>query len=173
MILNMIKIGLILSSFLLFSCQKKQEIYEVELSSNFKDILVEFSKENAEYLEEMKDKVFFEIFVSNDSEESDLKRIQIYLVEFRLNDSIQPIKGHSMFNNLNVVIEGELDFNVIGKNKVISSYKHKYGSSENYLYDPPYWNLYFDKKGKLVKAMPKRVFETLRKNPELFGKITN
>ncbi|ADQ18953.1 hypothetical protein Lbys_3296 [Leadbetterella byssophila DSM 17132] len=74
---------------------------------------------------------------------------------------VEDFKAHSKFNSYDVVIYGDLNslfYKIDKSNK--STYVHKYGSYQG-LYDPPYWNLYFDKNGKLMKTSPKDVFDRI------------
>lgn len=153
---------ILLSSLLLLMGCKKWAL-EVELQDKTLKILEQFTQEQRPYLDTLAyyhEPVFYCMSVNNEGEEI---RLQTYLVENNLDEYVEDFKAHSIYNGYDVVIYGDLNplFYKIDKLKK-TSYVHKYGSSEDYIYDPPYWNLYFDKDGKLIKTSPKEVFESLR-----------
>lgn len=160
----MMKIKLIFQSsilILLLGCNKTP--IDVTLQEKTTRILEKFEKGFNYQLNEYKKfnvEIFYELTLSKHADNE--LELQIYLVEYRLNDFINEFKAHSKYNGYDVVIYGDLSplfYNTINSKK--TTFKHKYGSSKNQMYDPPYWNLYFDNNGNLIRTSPKEIYDFL------------
>jgi hypothetical protein len=152
---------LIISFTILISCTKSSK--EVQLEMLTVQILDQFIINQAAVInesEEFNSPLFIEINLNSIGK--DTLELQVYLIEFRLNDYREDFKAHSKYKGFDIVIYGELNplfYKLDNVQK--SNYVHKYASSKEYIYDPPYWKLYFDKNGTLIKTFPKELFDII------------
>lgn len=152
----------VLLIFIFLSCSSVDK-YEVDLTEKTKLILEHFSESQSEYIHFSKlDKgnSFYELQAIKEDERT--IRFEVYLIEKSLDNSEANVNGHASFRGFDVLIYNELNdiFYKINASKEFVYSKQK-STVEDMLYDPPYWNLYFDTKGRLLRTYPKEVFEEL------------
>jgi hypothetical protein len=154
----MTNIKLLFLSMFFLTCTKIN-IPELELTPLTKDILKAISIENDRYNHDENNELFYEIFLFSKSEYAGLGEMQVYLMEYNLNDPVLPVSGHAKYNGLNVITHGELLNNVFWNvlDSASSNFKHRYGTSEEVLYDPPNWTLYFNDNQEIIKTIPEEL----------------